>query len=125
MKAEIISTGDEVITGMIDDTNTSWLSQQLLSLGIQVTRRSTVGDDLNDLIDVLSERSKYCDLIIFNGGLGPTTDDNTTTAVCKVLNTSPVLLDFWLERIKEWHRAKGRAMPESNKKQAFIPNGAT
>ena len=58
MKAEIISTGDEVITGMIDDTNTSWLSQQLLSLGIQVTRRSTVGDDLNDLIDVLSERIK-------------------------------------------------------------------
>ena len=109
MKAEIISTGDEVITGMIDDTNTSWLSQQLLSLGIQV-RIFTVGDDLNDLIDVLSIRSKYCDLIIFNGGLGPTTDDNTTTAVCKVLNTSPVLLDFWLERIKEWHRAKGRKL---------------
>ena len=75
LKVELISTGDEVITGMIDDTNASWLCQELLALGIQVQRRSTIGDNLDDLVNILNERSQQCDLIFFNGGLGPTTDD--------------------------------------------------
>lgn len=84
IRVELISTGDEVITGMIDDTNASWLCQELLNMGIQVQRRSTIGDNLDDLTAILTERSQYCDLIFFNGGLGPTTDDCTTDAVCKL-----------------------------------------
>ena len=124
MKVELISTGDEVITGMIDDTNASWLCQELLSLGVQVTRRTTVGDALDDLVIALEERSREADVIIFNGGLGPTTDDATTEAVCRVLGVQPVLLEDWLEHIREWHRQKNREMPESNQKQALIPEGA-
>lgn len=124
LKVELISTGDEVITGMIDDTNASWLCQELLALGIQVQRRSTIGDNLDDLVNILNERSQQCDLIFFNGGLGPTTDDCTTEAVCKALNTKSILLESWLEHIKTWHKSHNRTMPSSNIKQAYIPMGA-
>lgn len=125
LKVELISTGDEVITGMIDDTNASWLCQELLTLGIQVQRRSTIGDNLEDLITILKERSQHCDLIFFNGGLGPTTDDCTTEAVCKALDTKSILLEHWLEHIKAWHKSRNRTMPSSNIKQAYIPMGAS
>lgn len=125
LKVELISTGDEVITGMIDDTNASWLCQELLALGIQVQRRSTIGDNLDDLVNILKERSQQCDLIFFNGGLGPTTDDCTTEAVCRTLNTKSVLLESWLEHIKAWHKSHNRTMPSSNIKQAYIPMGAS
>lgn len=125
IRVELISTGDEVITGMIDDTNASWLCQELLNMGIQVQRRSTIGDNLDDLTAILTERSQYCDLIFFNGGLGPTTDDCTTDAVCKALGVESVFLDNWYQRMLQWHQAHKRVMPESNKKQAYIPKGAT
>ncbi len=125
MRVELISTGDEVITGLIDDTNASWLSQEFLALGIQIHCRSTVGDKVEDLIEILEERSKKADLIIFNGGLGPTSDDNTTKAVCSILNVEDELSPQWLERIKQWHKKRNREMPESNVKQARIPKGAT
>ena len=125
LKVELISTGDEVITGMIDDTNASWLCQELLTLGIQVQRRSTIGDNLEDLITILKERSQHCDLIFFNGGLGPTTDDCTTEAVCKALDTKSILLEHWLKHIEAWHKSHNRIMPSSNIKQAYIPMGAS
>lgn len=125
MRVELISTGDEVITGLIDDTNASWLSQEFLALGIQIHCRSTVGDKVEDLIEILEERSKKADLIIFNGGLGPTSDDNTTKAVCNILNVEDELSSIWLEHIKQWHKKRNRQMPESNVKQARIPKGAT
>ena len=81
MIIEIITTGDEVLTGFTVDTNASWLSQQLLENGWQVRRRQTVGDRMDDLTDVLHECSLIADVIIFNGGLGPTSDDKTTDAV--------------------------------------------
>ena len=70
MEVEIISTGDEVITGFITDTNVSWLCQELLSLGIQAHFRHSVGDNLEDITSLISERSKHCDLLLVNGGLG-------------------------------------------------------
>ena len=58
MIIEIISTGDEVLTGFIQDTNASWLSQRLLAHGWQVRRRHTVGDRMDDLVDIMRERSQ-------------------------------------------------------------------
>ena len=84
MIIEIITTGDEVLTGFTVDTNASWLSLQLLEQGWQVRRRQTVGDRMDDLTNLLQERSLVADVIIFNGGLGPTSDDKTTDAVAQV-----------------------------------------
>lgn len=125
MICEIISTGDEVLTGFITDTNASWLSQELLSLGIYVHRRHTVSDRLMDIVDILMQRSQIADVIIVNGGLGPTSDDNTTKAASIAANDSLVLQESWLQKIKDWHIQRGRDMPKSNEKQAFIPASAT
>ena len=58
MKAEIISTGDEVITGMIDDTNATWLCSELLTLGVQVERRSTCSDDVEEFAKIVIQAAK-------------------------------------------------------------------
>ncbi|MBO6259023.1 MAG: hypothetical protein J6M93_06795 [Succinivibrio sp.] len=125
MQVEVISTGDEVITGMITDTNVSWLCQELLDLGIQCKRRHTVGDKLEDICELLTERSKQADLIFVNGGLGPTSDDNTTRAAAIAAGKELKRIEEWEQRIRLWHQQRGRIMPPSNLKQALIPNTAT
>ena len=124
MKVEIISTGDEVLTGFITDTNVSWLCQELLSLGIQPTLRHTVGDNLSDIENLLKERSRHCDLLLVNGGLGPTSDDNTTQAAAQAAGVKQVLNEYWYKRLEEWHQKRGRIMPKTNIKQAMLPEGA-
>lgn len=124
MQLEIVSTGDEVITGFITDTNVSFLSQELLSLGLQPYRRHTVGDRLEDITALLTERSREADIILVNGGLGPTSDDNTTEAAARAAGVKQVLNETWLERLKAWHQARNRQMPQSNIKQAMLPEGA-
>ena len=125
MQVEIISTGDEVITGFITDTNVTWLCQELLALGIQPRYRHTVSDRLCDIVDLLKSRSKECDLILVNGGLGPTSDDNTTQAAALACGVSQVLNEQWLSRIEKWHKERNRIMPATNKKQAMLPKGCT
>ena len=106
MIIEIITTGDEVLTGFTVDTNASWLSMQLLEKGWQVRRRQTVGDRMDDLTDVLQERSLIADVIIFNGGLGPTSDDKTTDAVAQVTGVPLELNSDWLANGKEIYRPR-------------------
>lgn len=125
MIIEIITTGDEVLTGFTVDTNASWLSLQLLDAGWQVRRRQTVGDRLDDLVNILSERSQIADVIIFNGGMGPTSDDKTSDAVAAVTARPLVLSQNWLDNMQEKFAHRGRTMPESNIKQAMLPSGAT
>ncbi len=66
MIIEIISTGDEVLTGFTVDTNSAWLCQRLLDHGWQVRRRQTVGDRMDDLVDILRERGRVADILIVN-----------------------------------------------------------
>lgn len=124
MQVEIISTGDEVITGFITDTNVSYLCQELLSLGIQVKRRHTVGDKLEDIQELIEERSKECDVLLVNGGLGPTSDDNTTEAAARAAGVKQVLNETWLEKLKMWHQERNRPFVKNNLKQAMLPEGA-
>ncbi len=124
MQFELISTGDEVITGLIVDTNASWLSSELLSLGIQPHFRSTCGDDPEDIKNLLQERSKQADIIFVNGGLGPTTDDNTSASAARAAGVELVRHKEWVEKIKAWHEKRGRTMSETNLKQADIPSTA-
>lgn len=125
MNIEIISTGDEVITGEITDTNVSYLCSLLLDLGFQAKYRHTVGDKLSDIVSLLSERSHFADLIFVNGGLGPTTDDNSTQAAAIAANVPQVLNESWKQRLLLWHKERNRVMPENNLKQAMLPKGAT
>ena len=125
MIIEIIATGDEVLTGFTIDTNSAWLSQRLLDHGCQVRRRHTVGDRMDDLVAILQERSQVADVLLVNGGLGPTSDDKTTEAAARAAGVELQLHQEWLELLLQRYAARGRTMPESNRKQAMLPTGAS
>lgn len=125
LKIEMLSTGDEVLYGQIVDTNAAWLSDFLFEEGISITSRHTVGDDLLTLVDTLQERSLHNDILIVNGGLGPTSDDLSAQAAAQANNESLVLHDEWLKVLERYFLNRGRTMPSSNIKQAMLPQSAT
>ena len=83
-----------------------------------------MGDNLSDIENLLKERSRHCDLLLVNGGLGPTSDDNTTQAAAQAAGVKQVLNEYWYKRLEEWHQKRGRIMPKTNIKQAMLPEGA-
>lgn len=125
MKIEMISTGDEVLTGFITDTNSTFLSEKLLDIGIQMTRRSTVGDELKDLVEIFLERSNQADVIIVNGGLGPTTDDLSAQAAALAAHKELILYPEWVSQMQQWYDSRHREMPKGNLKQATLPAGCS
>src|SRR5690606_24733581 len=124
MKLEMISTGEEVLSGQIVDTNAAWFSALMLEQGIELQRRSTVGDRLDDLVALFQERSREADLILVNGGLGPTSDDLTAEALARALDEPLVEDSAWRAHLEDWFRRRGRAMPASNLKQCLLPRSA-
>lgn len=125
VKIEMLSTGDEVLYGQITDTNASWLSDFLFQQGFLMSSRFTVGDDLNQLIDALQQRTKFNDVLIVNGGLGPTSDDLSAEAAAKANHEELVLCSQWLTEMETFFSSRGRTMPPANIKQAMLPKSAT
>ncbi|MGL4251173.1 MAG: competence/damage-inducible protein A [Aeromonas sp.] len=123
MRIEIISTGDEIVTGLVVDTNAAWLSALLLEQGWQVRRRLTVGDNLADLTLALAESASRADVVLVCGGLGPTADDLTAQAVAEAFDQPLTLFPDWLATITTRYASRGRVMPASNAKQAWLPQG--
>ena len=123
MRIEIISTGDEIVTGLVVDTNAAWLSALLLEQGWQVRRRITVGDNLADLKTALQESASRADVVLVCGGLGPTADDLTTQAAAEAFDQPLTLFPDWLATIAARYASRGRPMPASNTKQAWLPQG--
>ena len=125
IKIEMLSTGDEVLYGQIIDTNAAWLSQLLFQEGILMTARHTVGDDLTQLICTLKQHSLDNDIIIVNGGLGPTSDDLSAQAAALANHESLILHQEWVYKIEQYFSNRGKTMPPSNIKQAMLPQSAT
>ena len=125
MKAEIISVGNEVLSGSVVNTDTSFLARRLTELGFTVQYQTTVADDRIKIQKALSAAVKRSAVIVFTGGLGPTPDDITREAVCDAVGKTLVCNDTVLEQIRERLRKNKRHFVESNKKQAFFPADAT
>ncbi len=123
MRIEIISTGDEIVTGLVVDTNAAWLSALLLEQGWQVRRRLTVGDNLADLKAVLRESASRAEVVLVCGGLGPTADDLTAQAAAEAFGQPLTLFPDWLATMAERYASRGRTMAQSNSKQAWLPRG--
>ncbi|MFV3352968.1 competence/damage-inducible protein A [Aeromonas veronii] len=121
MRIEIISTGNEIVTGLVVDTNAAWLSALLLEQGWQVRRRLTVGDNLTDLKTVLQESASRAEVVLVCGGLGPTADDLTAQAAAEAFGQPLTLFPDWLATIKARYASRGRTMLTSNAKQAWLP----
>ncbi|WP_371338054.1 nicotinamide mononucleotide deamidase-related protein YfaY [Klebsiella variicola] len=124
LNVEMLSTGDEVLHGQIVDTNAAWLADFFFNQGLPLTRRHTVGDDLDALVAILRERSEQADVLIVNGGLGPTSDDLSALAAATAKGEGLILHPKWLETMTRFFAERGRPMAESNRKQAEIPASA-
>ncbi|MDA8229000.1 MAG: competence/damage-inducible protein A [Desulfitobacterium hafniense] len=124
MKAEIISTGTELLLGQTLNTSAFYLTEQLSSLGIEVDYHTTVGDNPERLKNVIRQAIERSDLIITTGGTGPTKDDLAKELVAQILNLDLVLDRNSLEAIKAFFAGRNAEMPRSNEKQAYIPQGA-
>ncbi|QHM71781.1 nicotinamide mononucleotide deamidase-related protein YfaY [Mixta intestinalis] len=124
IRVEMLSTGDEVLHGQIIDTNAAWLADMLFQHGLPMTSRATVGDSLSSLVEVLTERSHIADVLIVNGGLGPTSDDLSALAAATACGVELEMQPAWLEKIEAFFASRGRPMAPSNRKQAEIPAGS-
>jgi len=121
--AEIISVGDEVVSGQVADTNAAWLSQRLAGLGIVVAKHMAARDARSEIIDAVRQAAAKSDVVVISGGIGPTHDDLTREAVAEAAGAELVPDQPALEHIRDIFGARGLEMPESNAKQATYPAG--
>lgn len=124
MVAEIICVGTELLLGQILNTNSQYLAQKLAELGIDLYFQTTVGDNMERLKMAIDIATKRSDILIFTGGLGPTSDDITKEAVADYFGLALVLDEDVLRRIEKFFERRQVKMPEINKKQAYVPEGA-
>ncbi|GIU49351.1 CinA family nicotinamide mononucleotide deamidase-related protein [Shewanella sp. KT0246] len=124
MKLEMICTGEEVLSGQIIDTNAAWVANTMMELGIETQHRITVGDRLEDLKNAFIDRSHHADVIIVNGGLGPTSDDMSAEAMAMAKGEQLVENVEWREKLVDWFARNNRPMAKSNLKQAWLPESA-
>jgi nicotinamide-nucleotide amidase len=121
LRCEILSTGDEVLTGQITDTNAAFLADRMGSLGFEVSRHTTVGDDRTMLLAAFRQLGASADVVLCTGGLGPTVDDLTTEVAAEVTGSELRLDEAALAYMEGLWKNRGRPMPENNRKQAMIP----
>jgi nicotinamide-nucleotide amidase len=124
MKAEIIAVGSEMLTPDRVDTNSLFLTEELNKLGIEVVRKTIVGDNRELLAEAFRDALNRVPLIIASGGLGPTEDDLTRETVAELLGRKLILNDAILRYIEGRFRQLGREMPAVNVRQAMVPEGA-
>jgi nicotinamide-nucleotide amidase len=124
MRAEIVSTGTELLLGAIVDTNAAYISQQLAEIGIDLHFRVTVGDNEERIASCIDQALGRADVVLCSGGLGPTVDDVTRQAVARATGRELVedatMLGWIVERFGGW----GHRMSDNNRRQALMPSGA-
>ena len=121
MKAEIISVGNEVVSGYVVNTNASYIAKELSKLGIETLSHRTIKDDEDTIIEVLNESIKKYEYVIVSGGLGPTKDDLTKETVCKLLHKELIIDKSILSHIEKHFRTINEEMPTTNIKQSMFP----
>lgn len=126
MNLEIVTIGDELLLGLTIDTNAAWLARELAGHGVSIVRRASVGDNASDIADAVKQALERTGAVITTGGLGPTADDLTKPAIADIFGRALRLDEVrWEELCVRW-RERGRPgeIPESNKQQVMIPEGA-
>ncbi len=122
---EILTIGNEIITGLVEDTNSGVITRRLDTLGIPVKRHVSVGDDEEEIIDALIQALERVDCVILTGGLGPTHDDITKQALCRLFDSGLVTDAEVKRRIDIIFQSRGRETPQAAYTQAEVPEKAT
>ena len=123
-RAVILSTGDELTTGKVVDTNSSAIADRLFAIGVEVAAVLTVADDREKLHWALHHARELGDVIIGTGGLGPTADDLTTEVVAEFLGSQLAQDEQVAAALKRRFEARGIAWTPNNLKQALFPEGS-
>lgn len=122
--AEIITIGTEILLGEILDSNARYLARQLRDAGIDLYRKTTVGDNAGRIAQAIQQALERCEIIITTGGLGPTVDDPTREAIALALDVPTEFKPELWEQIQSRFKRYGRQPTENNRRQAYIPQGA-
>jgi nicotinamide-nucleotide amidase len=124
LTAEVLCVGSELLLGNITNGNARWIAEQLAALGVPHQRQMVVGDNRERLMAEVRQAAGRCRVLITTGGLGPTPDDLTTEAIAAAFETPLVEHpEIWAE-IQARLSARGRICSPSNRRQAFLPEGA-
>lgn len=122
---EILTIGNEIITGLMTDTNSGVITQRLETLGIPVKRHASVGDDEEEIVDALIQALERVDCVIITGGLGPTHDDITKQVLCRLFESELVTDAEVKHRIDAIFESRGMETPQAAYTQAEVPEKAT
>ena len=120
---EVITTGTELLFGSVINTHLAFLGQQLFSLGLRISRQTTVPDG-DAIRDAIVEAAPRCQLILITGGLGPTTDDITREIVAELAGRPLEYDESIFARIKERFQKRGLRLTDPISRQAYVPRGA-
>ena len=124
MRAEIIATGSELLSGGVPETNSIFLSEGLLLVGLETAFKTVVGDDEKDIEEALRRAMDRADAVIVTGGIGPTEDDITRKVIAKIVKRRLVLNEDAFKAIHAKLSGRGREYVSTNDRQALIPAGA-
>jgi nicotinamide-nucleotide amidase len=124
MNAEIIAVGSEMLTAGRLDTNSLFITEHLNALGIEVTAKHVIGDDTVRLVTAIQRALADSTILFLSGGLGPTEDDLTRDAVARAIGCTMSVDPDILHSIEDRFRRMSRQMPEINRRQAMILEGA-
>jgi nicotinamide-nucleotide amidase len=126
LQVELITIGDELLLGFTIDTNAAHIARTLAANGVEIIRRTTVGDDAGKIALAVREALDRTGAVITTGGLGPTSDDLTKPAIAKIFGRAMKLDEGIATRLEERWRARfpGSRFPATNRTQAEIPEGA-
>ena len=125
MKAHIITVGDEILIGQIINTNSTFISKELIKIGIEVTKIVSIGDSKEEILSSLKQAQDIFDIVIITGGLGPTNDDITKDAFCDFFDDKLVHNPEILNHIEKlFEKFVDNPINELNRAQAFLPSKA-
>jgi len=125
VRAEIITIGDEILYGQILDTNTQWISLELDKIGIKTVRKSSVGDQKDEIVQIFFEAQKRADIVFITGGLGPTKDDLTKKILADFFECPLAYHSDALQDVTDFFAKRGRELSDINRDQALLPTKCT
>jgi nicotinamide-nucleotide amidase len=125
MHIEVVTIGDELLLGYTIDTNTAHLARTLAAEGVEISRRTTVGDSADAIARAVRDGLDRAGAVITTGGLGPTSDDLTKPSIAELFGRGMVLDEAHLAwMVERFTRLFQRPMPAANRQQAMLPEGA-
>jgi nicotinamide-nucleotide amidase len=123
VKGEIITVGNELLSGLVVDTNRSYVAGRLMTAGVMPSYMTTVGDDEGDIADAVVRAAARARVVVVTGGLGPTPDDITSKSIAKAFERRLILDPAAERQIRDRYKKRGMTPPADASRQALIPHG--